>query len=48
MTVELGTDGNGRLRLDAGAISVRTDDEETARRMAGYALEGDDRPHWGR
>ena len=39
MTVELGTDSNGRLRVSAGAISVRCETEATARRMAAYALE---------
>jgi hypothetical protein len=38
VSVSLGTDSNGRHRVDAGAISVRTDDEATARRMAAYAL----------
>jgi hypothetical protein len=40
VSVELGTDANGRHRLTAGALSVRCSDEATARRMAGYVLEG--------
>lgn len=39
MSVSLRTDANGRHRVSAGQISVRTDDEALARRMAGYALE---------